>query len=110
VDVVANAGAHPLHAPVSMAAIAANKHVLCEKPLAVDTDEARSMARVAAQSTVRTACGFSYRFVPAVRLLHQLLNEGRLGTIRHYRGLYLQDWLSNNPDFPGGTGGSAVRD
>jgi predicted dehydrogenase len=110
VDVVANAGAHPLHAAVSMAAIAANKHVLCEKPLAVDTEEAGAMARAAAQSTVLTACGFSYRFVPAVRLLHQLLNEGRLGTIRHYRGLYLQDWLSNNPDFPGGTGGSAVRD
>ncbi|HET6507850.1 MAG TPA: Gfo/Idh/MocA family oxidoreductase [Baekduia sp.] len=110
VDVVANAGAHPLHAPVSLAAIAAGKHVLCEKPLAVVTDEARQMERAAAGSGLRTACGFSYRFVPAVRLLRDLVAEGRLGTLRHYRGLYLQDWLSNNPDFPGGVGGSAVRD
>jgi predicted dehydrogenase len=110
VDVVANAGAHALHAPVSMAAIAAGKHVLCEKPLAVATEEAREMERAAARSSVLTACGFSYRFVPAVQLMHRLLAEGRLGAIRHYRGLYLQDWLSNNADFPGGTGGSAVRD
>jgi len=110
VDVIANAGAHPLHAPVSLAAIAAGKHVLCEKPLAVATEEATKMERAAAGSTVLTACGFNYRFVPAIRLLHQLLSDGRLGAVRHYRGLYLQDWLSNNPDWPGGAGGSAVRD
>jgi predicted dehydrogenase len=110
VDVVANAGAHPLHAPVSLAAIAAGKHVLCEKPLAVLTDEARTMADAAERANVITACGFNYRFVPAIRLLHQLLAEGRLGAARHYRGLYLQDWLSNNPGWPGGAGGSAVRD
>lgn len=110
VDVVANAGAHQLHAPVTLAAIAAGKHVLCEKPLAVDTAEAREMERAATASGVLTACGFNYRFVPAVRLLHNLLTGGELGTIRHYRGLYLQDWLSNNPNWAGGTGGSAVRD
>jgi len=110
VDVVANAGAHPLHAPVSLAAIAASKHVLCEKPLAVATEEAIEMERAAAGAGVLTACGFNYRFVPAVRLLHELLADGRLGSVRHYRGLYLQDWLSNNPDWPGGAGGSAVRD
>jgi predicted dehydrogenase len=110
VEVVANAGAHPLHAPVSLAALAAGKHVLCEKPLAVATDEAREMERAAAASGVLAACGFNYRFVPAIRLLAQLLADGRLGKIRHYRGLYLQDWLSNNPDWAGGAGGSAVRD
>jgi predicted dehydrogenase len=112
VDVVANAGAHPLHAPVTLAALQAGKHVVCEKPLAVTTDEARTMhsAAVSAGPAVLTACGFNYRFVPAVRLLRSLLEEGRLGDVRHYRGLYLQDWLSNNPDWPGGTGGSAVRD
>jgi predicted dehydrogenase len=110
VDVVANAGAHPLHAPVTLAALAADKHVLCEKPLAVATEEARAMTAAAERSNRLTACGFNYRFVPALRLMRQLLDEGRLGEIRHYRGLYLQDWLSNNPDWPGGTGGSAVRD
>jgi predicted dehydrogenase len=110
VDVIANAGAHPLHAPVSLAAINAGKHVLCEKPLAVDTPDAEKMADAAADADVVTACGFNYRFVPAVRLLKEMISDGRLGEIRHYRGLYLQDWLSNNPNWPGGTGGSAVRD
>ena len=110
VDVIANAGAHVIHAPISLAAIAAGKHVLCEKPLAWTTEEAREMERAAGSASVLTACGFNYRFVPAVRLLHQLLADGRLGVVRHYRGLYLQDWLSNNPDWPGGAGGSAVRD
>jgi predicted dehydrogenase len=110
VDVVANAGAHPLHAPVTLAALSAGKHVLCEKPLAVATDEARAMEAAAADAGVMTACGFNYRFVPAVRLIRRLLDDGALGEIRHYRGLYLQDWLSNNPDWPGKAGGSAVRD
>jgi predicted dehydrogenase len=110
VDVIVNAGAHVIHAPISLAAIAAGKHVLCEKPLAWTTDEAREMADAAASANVLTACGFNYRYVPAVRLLHQLLTDGKLGAIRHVRGLYLQDWLSNNPDWPGGAGGSAVRD
>jgi predicted dehydrogenase len=101
VDVVANAGADPLHAPVTLAAIAAGKHVLCEKPLAATTEEAREMERAAAGADVLTACGFNYRYVPALRLVKQLLDDGRLGAVRHYRGLYLQDWLSNNPDWPG---------
>jgi predicted dehydrogenase len=108
VAVIANAGTHRLHAPVSLAAIAAGKHVLCEKPLALDTEEAREMDRAAAAADVLTACGFNYRFVPAVRLLHEVLAAGRLGEVRHYRGLYLQDWLSNNPEWPG-SAGSAVR-
>jgi predicted dehydrogenase len=101
VDVIANAGADPLHAPVSLAAIAAGKHVLCEKPLAASTEEAREMERAAAGADVLTACGFNYRYVPALRLVKQLLDDGRLGEVRHYRGLYLQDWLSNNPSWPG---------
>jgi len=46
--------------------------------------------------------------VPAVRLMHELLTDGRLGDVRHFRGLYLQDWLSNNPEWPGSSG-SVVR-
>jgi predicted dehydrogenase len=68
------------------------------------------MEAAAARAGVMAACGFNYRFVPAVRLLHQLLGDGRLGTIRHYRGLYLQDWLSTNPDWPSHGGAGAVAD
>ena len=110
VDVVANAGAHPLHAPVTLAAIDAGKHVLCEKPLADETRDAADMVAAADGSNLVTACGFNYRYVPAIRLAHRLIAEGRLGAIRHYRGVYLQDWLSNSPGFLGGIGGSAVRD
>jgi predicted dehydrogenase len=68
------------------------------------------MEAAAARGGVRAACGFNYRFVPAVRLLHRLLADGRLGTIRHYRGFYLQDWLSANPEWPSHGGAGAVAD
>src|ERR1700733_13068850 len=90
VDVVANAGAHPLHAPVTLAAIDAGKHVLCEKPLADETRDAADMVAAPGGSNLVTACGFNYRYVPAIRLAHRLIAEGRLGAIRHYRGVYLQ--------------------
>jgi predicted dehydrogenase len=109
VEVIANAGAHQLHAPVSLAAIAAGKHVLCEKPLALDSEEARAMERAAKRAGVFAACGFNYRFVPAIRLLHDLIAAGRFGEIRHYRGLLLQDWLSNSPDWPGSTGSAVLH-
>ena len=108
IDVIANAGPHVVHAPVSLAALAAGRHVLCEKPLATTVEDAREMEQAAVRSSGLSACGFNYRFVPAVRLLHQLLANGRLGTIRHFRGLYLQDWLSNNPEWPGASGGSVL--
>jgi predicted dehydrogenase len=110
IDVIGNAGPNALHAPVSLAALQAGKHVLCEKPLATTGEEAAAMARAAERADVVAACGFNYRFVPAVRLLRRLLDEGRLGTIRHYRGAYLQDWLSANPDWPSHGGSGAVLD
>jgi predicted dehydrogenase len=110
VDVIANAGTNALHAPISLAALEAGKPVLCEKPLATTVDDATAMVAAAARGAVPAACGFNYRFVPAVRLLHQLLADGRLGTIRHYRGVYLQDWLSANPDWPSHGGGSSTAD
>jgi predicted dehydrogenase len=110
VDVVANVGTNALHAPVSLATLAAGKPVLCEKPLATSPQDAAEMEAAAGRAGVMAACGFNYRFVPAVRLLHQLLGDGRLGTIRHYRGLYLQDWLSSNPDWPSHGGAGAVAD
>lgn len=102
VDVIANVSATSLHAPVSIAAIEAGKHVLCEKPLAGSTTEAEAMVEAAARSRMVTACGFNYRFVPAMRFIQQLVVSGRLGAIRHYRGLYLQDWRGIDPSYRGG--------
>jgi predicted dehydrogenase len=90
------------HAEIAIAALAAGKHVLCEKPLANSVDEARAMATAArrAQSAgIRSMCGFNYRRVPAVTLMRDLVAAGRLGEIRHVRAAYLQDWIVD-PQFP----------
>ncbi|HEY0697066.1 MAG TPA: Gfo/Idh/MocA family oxidoreductase [Micromonospora sp.] len=90
------------HAEIAIAALAAGKHVLCEKPLANSVDEARLMVAAADRARsagVRSMCGFNYRRVPAVALMRQLVASGRLGQIRHVRAVYLQDWIVD-PQFP----------
>ena len=90
------------HAEIATAALAAGKHVLCEKPLANTVPEARAMveaARAARASGVRSMVGFNYRRVPAVTFARQLVAEGRIGTVRHVRAQYLQDWIVD-PEFP----------
>ncbi|MFG1838105.1 Gfo/Idh/MocA family protein [Micromonospora sp. NPDC049175] len=90
------------HAEIALAALAAGKHVLCEKPLANTVEEARAMtaaADLARASGVRSMCGFNYRRVPAVTMMRQMVADGRLGVIRHVRATYLQDWIVD-PQFP----------
>jgi len=90
------------HAEIAVAALAAGKHVLCEKPLANTVEEARAMVDAAAKaraSGVRSMCGFNYRRVPAVALMRDYVASGRLGAIRHVRAVYLQDWIVD-PQFP----------
>ena len=90
------------HAEISIAALEAGKHVLCEKPLANTVEEARAMAaaadRAAAQG-VRAMVGFNFRRVPAVALARELVAAGRLGAIRHVRAAYLGNHLLD-PEFP----------
>jgi predicted dehydrogenase len=90
------------HAEISIAALEAGKHVLCEKPLANTVEEARAMAtaaeRAAAQG-VRAMVGFNFRRVPAVALARELVAAGRLGAIRHVRAAYLGAHLLD-PEFP----------
>ncbi|MGA9346190.1 MAG: Gfo/Idh/MocA family oxidoreductase [Nocardioidaceae bacterium] len=90
------------HAEIAVAALAAGKHVLCEKPLANSVDEAELMADaadLAAARGIRSMVGFSYRRVPAIALARQLVDDGRVGEIRHVRAQYLQDWIVD-PEFP----------
>jgi predicted dehydrogenase len=87
-----------LHAEIALAALAAGKHVLCEKPLANSVHEAEVMtdaARAAEARGVLSMCGFSYRRTPALALAKRLIDEGRIGEVRHVRAQYLQDWLSD---------------
>jgi predicted dehydrogenase len=81
------------HHEFALAALEAGKHVLCEKPLANTLSEAREMMEAAQRAgTVNMVC-HNYRRVPAVQLAKRFMDEGRIGEIRHWRAVYLQDWL-----------------
>jgi predicted dehydrogenase len=87
-----------MHAEIAIAALEASKHVLVEKPLANTLAEAEAMTHAAATARergVQSMIGFNYRRVPALALAKELIAEGRLGTVRHVRAAYLQDWLSD---------------
>jgi predicted dehydrogenase len=90
------------HAEIAIAALQARKHVLCEKPLANTVEEAKQMvaaASSAAERGVWAMCGFTYRRTPALALARQLVEAGRIGTVRQVRAQYLQDWL-HDPEAP----------
>ena len=106
VHVVANLTAVAGHAESTIAALARGKPVLCEKPLGATAEEARAMLEAAVSAGVTNATGFNYRYVPAVALAKELLEAGRLGELRHYRALYLQDYQTagGQPRSSGGAG------
>ncbi|GAA3980861.1 Gfo/Idh/MocA family oxidoreductase [Actinomadura viridis] len=86
------------HAEIAVAALDAGKHVLCEKPLANSVEEATAMVAAAERARargVRSMVGFNYRRVPALTLARGMVAAGRLGTLRHVRAQYLQDWLTD---------------
>ena len=83
------------HAEIAIAAARAGKHVLCEKPLANSLKDAERMLAAVEKAGVAHMICHNYRRIPAVMLAKQLISEGLLGEIRHYRGTYLQDWMSD---------------
>lgn len=87
------------HKDVVLAALAAGKHVICEKPLANNLAEAREMLTAARASNAVAVVNYNYRRVPAVQFAKKLIDDGAIGEIRHWRAVYLQDWI-NDPDFP----------
>ena len=90
-----NGGPNHLHAEPCIAAAAAGKHVLCEKPLARTAAEAQRMLDAVTRAGVKHMVAFNYRFVPAIRQARDLIAAGALGEIRHFRARYLQDWLTD---------------
>jgi predicted dehydrogenase len=90
------------HAEIAIAALEAGKHVLCEKPLANTVAEAEAMTEAAARGAargIRSMTGFTYRRVPAVTFLRDLIVQGAVGRIAHVRASYRQDWLVD-PEMP----------
>ncbi|NQZ97999.1 MAG: Gfo/Idh/MocA family oxidoreductase [Myxococcales bacterium] len=87
------------HAPIAIAAAEAGKVVFCEKPLANSVGEAKQMLDAVVKAGVLHMICHNYRRAPAVMLAKRLIEAGRIGVIRHYRGTYLQDWIVD-PEFP----------
>jgi predicted dehydrogenase len=90
------------HAEIAIAALEAGKHVLCEKPLSNTVAEAEAMteaAEAAQAQGVLSSVGFNYRRTPALAYARRLVERGAIGTVRHVRAQYLQDWIVD-PEFP----------
>jgi predicted dehydrogenase len=87
------------HKPIAIAAAEAKKVVFCEKPLANTLDEAEQMLDAVKSNGVIHMLCHNYRRAPAVQLAKQLIEGGRIGEVRHFRGVYLQDWIVD-PEFP----------
>jgi predicted dehydrogenase len=99
VQVVHNATPNHLHAEVTLAALAAGKHVVTDKPLARTAAEAKRLVDAARRAGVVTAVTFNYRGNPLVQHARQAIADGQIGTPRFIHGSYLQDWLINETDY-----------
>jgi predicted dehydrogenase len=99
VDVVHIASPNRFHAEMSLAALKAGKHVVCEKPLAMNTRETATIVKAARKAGTVFAVNYNVRFYPAVLQLRRALANGELGEIIHVNGSYFQDWLFKDTDY-----------
>lgn len=90
-----------LHKSMALAAISAGKHVWCEKPLAMSAEDAQEMAQAAADKGVVTLVGYNYVRSPAIQYAKKLIDDGVLGKVTCFRGVFDEDYMGN-PDFPYG--------
>jgi predicted dehydrogenase len=90
-----------LHAEIAIAAAKAGKMVLCEKPLSMDAKEGEKMVKAVEAAGVANMVWYNYRRVPAVTFARQLIEQGKLGRIFHFRAKFLQDWTISK-DLPQG--------
>ena len=104
IDVVDIASPNNTHQEIALAAAAAGKMVLCEKPLGRTPAESEAMVAAVEQAGVANMVWYNYRRVPAVTLAKYLIDEGRLGRIFHYRTVFLQDWTISSELPQGGEG------
>ncbi|MBM3759893.1 MAG: Gfo/Idh/MocA family oxidoreductase [Acidobacteria bacterium] len=105
IDVIDIASPNDTHKEIALAAAAAGKMILCEKPLGRNAVESEAMVAAVEKAGVANMVWYNYRRVPAVTMAKQLVDEGRLGRVFHYRAKFLQDWTIN-ADLP--QGGAAL--
>jgi len=91
IDILDNCTPDDRHCVPSIAAAEAGKHVICEKPLAMTVADAAVMLEAVTKAGVKHMCCFNYRFIPAVRLAKELIEDGSIGDVYHFRGRYLQE-------------------
>ena len=99
IDAISIAAPSKVHKQIAIAAAKAGKHVFCEKPLALDLNDAEEMVQAVEEAGVVNMVGFNFRRVPALCLAKQLIEDGTLGEIYHFRAIWNQDWLTD-PNFP----------
>jgi predicted dehydrogenase len=95
IDVIDITAPNPLHKEMALAAIAAGKHVYCEKPLAPLASDALEMAEAAEAAGVKTQVGFNYLCNPMLALARDLIRSGELGDVRSYRGIHAEDYMAD---------------
>ena len=103
IDAIDICAPNNLHKDIALAAAQAGKVVLCEKPLAMNSDEGAEMVAAVEKSGVPNMVWYNYRRIPAVTLAKELIDQGRLGRIFHYRAVFLQDWTISSDLPQGGT-------
>jgi len=99
IDIVDISSPQITHRDIAVAAAEAGKHVLLEKPMAMNVQEAQEMLEAVKKAGVKHMISFNYRRVPAIGLAKRLIEEGKIGRIFHWRACYLQDWIVDE-DFP----------
>ena len=104
IDLIDIASPNDTHAEIAIAAAKAGKMVMCEKPLGRTPAESEAMVKAVEDAGVANMVWYNYRRVPAVMLAKQLIDEGRLGRIFHYRTVFLQDWTISSDLPQGGEG------
>ena len=104
IDVIDICTPNDSHMEIAIAAAQAGKMIMCEKPLALDTAQGESMVAAVEGAKVLNTVWYNYRRIPAVTMAKQLIDEGRLGRIFHYRAKFLQDWTIS-ADLPQGGAG-----
>ena len=95
IDLVSIAAPNILHKEIAIEAAKNGKHILCEKPLANNLEDAEEMLAAVKKSAVKHCCGFSYRFTPSLALARQLVQDGRIGRIYQVFVRYAQDWMAD---------------
>ncbi len=105
IDVIDICTPNNTHAEMAIAAAKAGKAILCEKPLGLNSKDAEKMVAAVEKARVPNMVWYNYRRCPAVVMAKNLIDEGKLGKIFHYRANFLQDWTIN-PDLP--QGGAAL--